>query len=131
MDKQAMVEEFHRKHGFAQDMLKGPIENEIWHQSGNIRLALIQEELSELAYAWASMDAVSVADAIADLLYTVYGTAVATGIKIDEVFQEVHVSNMTKEVDEGDLKPRGDEYKEPDIASVLKKQDINLERRSE
>lgn len=130
MDKQAMVRKFCKKHGFAQDMLKGPIEDEIWHQSGNVRLALIQEELAELAYAWSRTDIVEIADALADLLYTVYGTAVAIGIKIDAVFKEVHTSNMTKEVDDRDIKPRGDTYKRPNIAAVLRKQGIKLERRS-
>ena len=129
MDKQAMVREFHEKHGFARDALKkwkfmDVSQRKAWHQNGNIRLALIQEELAELAYAWSEMNTVEVADAIADLLYVVYGTAVATGIEIDEVFAEVHASNMTKEVKDGQLKPKGDGYKAPDIASILGKQGL-------
>lgn len=61
-----------------------------------LRIALIQEELDELARAFAEKDVVDVADALADLLYVTYGAAVACGIDIDPVFQEVHRSNMTK-----------------------------------
>lgn len=42
---------------------------------------------------------VSAADAIADLLVVVYGAAVAWGIDIDPVFEEVMRSNMTKFID--------------------------------
>lgn len=61
-----------------------------------LRISLIQEELFELRAAMAKQDIVETADAIADLLYVVYGTAVACGIHIDEVFEQVHNSNMSK-----------------------------------
>jgi predicted HAD superfamily Cof-like phosphohydrolase len=41
-------------------------------------------------------DIIGIADAYADLLYVVYGGAVTNGIDIDEVFKEVHRSNMSK-----------------------------------
>lgn len=62
----------------------------------NLRLALIREELEELTKAFIDQDIVQVADAIADLLYVVLGTAVCCGINISPIFQEVHRSNMTK-----------------------------------
>ena len=43
-------------------------------------------------------DLVGVADGLADLLYVVFGTAAAYGINIQEVFDEVHRSNMSKTV---------------------------------
>lgn len=61
-----------------------------------LRLSLIQEELDELREGFETNDIVEVADAIADLLYVTYGTAVSCGIDIAEVFEEVHRSNMTK-----------------------------------
>jgi predicted HAD superfamily Cof-like phosphohydrolase len=61
-----------------------------------LRVALIQEELNELSEAFAENDVTAVADALADLLYVTYGAAIACGIDIDPVFQEVHRSNMTK-----------------------------------
>lgn len=39
---------------------------------------------------------VAAADALADLLYVVYGAAVSWGVKIDPVFMAVHFANMRK-----------------------------------
>ena len=61
-----------------------------------IRCALIEEEAAEFRAAVEAGDLVEVADAIADLLYVVYGAALTFGIPADEVFAEVHRSNMTK-----------------------------------
>lgn len=61
-----------------------------------LRVALIKEEFGELRKALTLNDLVGVADAIADLLYVVHGTALACGIDIDPIFAEVHRSNMTK-----------------------------------
>lgn len=55
-----------------------------------------QEELDEYVEAVRSGDLVGIADALADLLYIVLGTAVAHGIELEPVFHEVHRSNMTK-----------------------------------
>ncbi len=63
------------------------------------RIRLIDEELGELANALYEDggNLVEAADAIADLLYVVLGTATALGIhNIAEIFEEVHQSNMTK-----------------------------------
>lgn len=64
-----------------------------------LRVSLIQEELDELDLALSTHDLVEAADAIADLLYVVLGTAVACGIKIQPIWDEVHRSNMTKFID--------------------------------
>ena len=61
-----------------------------------LRLDLIQEELDELAQAMEDRDMVQIADALTDLLYVVYGAGHAFGIDLDECFQEVHSSNMSK-----------------------------------
>jgi len=65
---------------------------------------------------------------LADLLVVVYGTAAALGINIDDVFNEVHSSNMTKVDKDGNPVYREDgkvmktdRYIEPDIRSVLVK----------
>lgn len=60
------------------------------------RLRLIQEELTELTQAMAGRDLIYVADSLADLLYVVFGTAVAYGLPMDKIFKQVHKSNMTK-----------------------------------
>ena len=41
-------------------------------------------------------DIIETADALADLLYVIYGMALETGIPLDDVFDEVHRSNMSK-----------------------------------
>lgn len=95
-----------------------------------LREDLIEEELWELREAWSEGDVVAYADAVADLLYVVYGTADEAGIDVDAVFAEVHRSNMTKVRDNGKvlrredgkiLKP--DTYSPPDVESVLDAQE--------
>jgi len=60
------------------------------------RVKLIEEELGEL---WQASDMNEAADAIGDLLYVVIGTAVAYGIDIAPIFDEIHRSNMSKFID--------------------------------
>jgi predicted HAD superfamily Cof-like phosphohydrolase len=91
-----------------------------------IRCALIEEEAAEFREALEAGDLVEVADAIADLLYVVYGAAVTFGIPIDEVFSEVHRSNMTKLGADGvpiyreDGKVlKGPSFEPPDVLGVL------------
>ena len=66
-----------------------------------LRCALIEEEAAEFRAAVENGNIVGVADAIADLLYVVYGAALTFGIPVREVFAEVHRSNMTKLGDDG------------------------------
>lgn len=139
MNKQLMVREFMQAAG--QDTPDGlTIPSEEVQQ---LRVKLIAEELAELAqaskayfeYVIETPDGVmgsrvagepnleGVADALADLLYVVYGAAVAWGIQIDPVFGEVHRSNMTKFIDghrRADGKyVKGPSYEPAKIAEVL------------
>ena len=91
-----------------------------------LRLDLIQEELDELAQAMEDRDMVQIADALTDLLYVVYGAGHSFGIDLDECFQEVHSSNMSKLGPNG--KPihredgkvlKGPGYFEPDLEGIL------------
>lgn len=66
-----------------------------------LRIELIEEELEELTHAIAMKDLVGVADALTDILYVTYGAGVAFGIDLDECFDEVHSSNMSKLDEEG------------------------------
>jgi|SRR2546423_2242936 len=90
-----------------------------------LRLNLIEEELDELRVSIGAEDMVAIADAIADLLYVTYGMAVAYGIPIQKVFEEVHRSNMSKFID-GFEDPRsgkwckGPSWSPPDIEPILK-----------
>lgn len=61
-----------------------------------LRTDLIAEECKELDEAYEAGDLVAFADACADLVYVVIGTAVEAGIPFDKVFEEVHRSNMAK-----------------------------------
>ena len=62
----------------------------------NYRLALINEEVKELNEAVESHDLIETIDALADILYVVYGAFTAIGINADEAFQIVQESNMSK-----------------------------------
>ena len=91
-----------------------------------LRLELIQEELEELSDAVADRDMIQIADALTDLLYVVYGAGHAFGIDLDECFQEVHSSNMSKLGENGrpihreDGKVmKGPGYFKPDLERVL------------
>jgi predicted HAD superfamily Cof-like phosphohydrolase len=90
-----------------------------------LRIKLIREEFNELLDAEDDDDIVEVADALADLIYIACGTAIAYGIPLNRVFDEVHRTNMAKLVDGKPLyredgkvkKPEG--WKPPDINKVL------------
>lgn len=88
----------------------------------NLRYNLIWEELDEYAQAG---NIYSIADAIADLLYVVYGAAICHGLDMEPIFEEVHRSNMQKlngpkRADGKQLKPEG--WKPPDIYSQVEMQ---------
>ena len=62
----------------------------------DLRERLIREESQELFDNLRAGNLIETADALADLLYVVYGTAVSCGIDMDAISDEVHRSNMTK-----------------------------------
>ena len=62
----------------------------------NLRYRLIDEEAQELAEATNSTEYL---DAVGDLLYVVYGAALAAGFsphQVDAAFTEIHRSNISK-----------------------------------
>lgn len=61
-----------------------------------LRVRLLEEEVSEFAEAAESGDLAHIAKELADILYVTYGAACAFGIDLELVFHEVHRSNMTK-----------------------------------
>ena len=61
-----------------------------------LRYDLIKEELDELNQAIKDKDIKEVADALTDILYVTYGAGHAFGIDLDECFEEVQKSNMSK-----------------------------------
>lgn len=91
-DPFAAVLAFHRKLGVHVEERPGfPAEPIV-----DLRVRLLREEMSELERAVADRDVVEVADALADLVYVAYGTAISFGIDLRPIFGEVHRSNMAK-----------------------------------
>ena len=74
----------------------------------NLRLKLIKEELEELEQALNEKNLLEVADALTDILYVTYGAGHSFGINLDECFEEVQRSNMSKLDEDG--KPIYNEY---------------------
>ncbi len=60
------------------------------------RVSWISEELQELSQALQDRDLVEIADALGDILYFVFGTAVSLGMDLEPIFDEIHRSNMQK-----------------------------------
>ena len=87
-----MVLDFHKRFSVKIRTSPGLLDE----KTAKLRHDLIAEELREFMMAARDGNLVKVADAIADLLYVVYGTAVSYGIDIEPVFAEVHRSNMSK-----------------------------------
>jgi len=119
--EQKLVEEWHRKFGVSVGDSPRIIEDSVL----TLRVSLIQEELNEFARAGAQGNIVGVADALADLLYVVYGSAVSFGIDIEEIFREVHRSNMTKDGGGKALNGKvlkGPNWSPPNLWPILKRQ---------
>ena len=66
-----------------------------------LRVSLIKEELDELIEAMNKKDLAEVADALTDILYVTYGAGHAFGINLDDCFEEVQSSNMSKLAKDG------------------------------
>lgn len=94
-----------------------------------LRLKLHEEEsVVELRDAFAENNVVAVADSIADSLVVVLGTAVACGIDIEPIFNEVMKSNATKIIDgyrrEDGKWMKGPSFRLPNIAPLIEAQVI-------
>lgn len=87
-----------------------------------LRKRLVLEEAQEFADACDAGDLVEAIDALCDLLYVTFGSAVAFGVDLDPFFEEVHRSNMAKLTagkDPGGKQLKPDGWEPPDIAGVL------------
>jgi len=64
----------------------------------NLRVNLLEEELSELKEAIENSDLIEVADALCDIQYVLSGAILEFGLgeKFKSLFDEVHRSNMSK-----------------------------------
>ncbi len=93
-----------------------------------LRFDLMKEELEEYFEACKENDLVEIADALGDQLYILCGTILKHGLghKIEEVFNEIHRSNMSKLDKEGNPIFRedgkvlkGENYFKPKIEQIL------------
>lgn len=123
-DKIKSVEEFHNvfKIGNAS---KITLINE---RDFTLRYNLIKEENEEYLEACKNEDITEIADALGDQLYILFGTILKHGLqhKIEEVYDEIHRSNMSKLDENGQPIYRDDGkilksnlYFRPNIKSVL------------
>lgn len=140
MKNSELVAEFHKKFGFPlNDILAGHpssmlslqalmlgeltefggaqalAERGDWRQ---YRSCLIIEETRELLEAMNSGNRVEMADALGDLLYVVYGTAVHFGFPIDEIMAEIHRSNMTRERTDFRMRNKGANFSPPNLENL-------------
>jgi predicted HAD superfamily Cof-like phosphohydrolase len=123
---QRLVKDFHYKFGCTVN--RTPQISHDWP----LRYRLMSEELHEFHGACESQNLVEAVDAIGDILYVTLGTAVAFGVEIRPIFDEIHRTNMQKEpgnirADGKIMKPEG--WQPPDIAKILKQQNITNGRK--
>jgi len=109
---------------FGQDVKKKPSLSS--DKINNLRINLIKEELNEFMEAISNKDLKEAADALTDILYVTYGAGHAFGINLDNCFDEVQRSNMSKLGSDG--KPiynehgkvmKGPNYFKPDLNKFL------------
>ena len=97
-------------------------------EKNQLRFNLMDEENQEYLQAAEQDDLVEVADALGDMLYILCGTILEHGLqhKIEEVFEEIQRSNMSKlgangmpiYRDDGKVL-KGPNYFRPDIEKIL------------
>jgi predicted HAD superfamily Cof-like phosphohydrolase len=123
----AAVTEFHT--AFKLNMNHKPTAS-IGENRNLLRYNLMKEENEEYLEAANNDDLVEVADALGDMLYILCGTIIEHGMqhKIEEVFDEIQRSNMSKLGEDG--KPiyredgkvlKGPNYFQPNIKQILEK----------
>ncbi len=120
------VKEFHKafKLGHSET-----IKADLGTEKNMLRYKLMREENEEYLEAATNNDVAEVADALGDMLYILCGTIIEHGMqyKIDEVFDEIQRSNMSKLGADGEPIYRedgkvlkGPNYFKPDIMKILK-----------
>lgn len=152
----ALVGEFHNVYQMpdrVRDLMPSTLDFERVH----MRMGLIAEETAELfaavygeaagarvAEAMATVrdqgtrDVIEAADALADLVYVIYGMALEAGIDLDQVLAEVHSSNLSKLMPDGSVLRRedgkvlkGPNFRQPDIHSVIAERDRAVTARTD
>jgi len=97
-------------------------------KKNQLRFELMKEENEEYLEAANNSDLVEVADALGDMLYILCGTIIEHGLhhKIEDVFNEIQRSNMSKLGENGEPIYRedgkvlkGPNYFKPNITKIL------------
>jgi len=125
IDKINKVKEFHEAFGIQNN--EAPT-TQLSKEEIQLRFDLIKEENEEYLEAANNGDIIEIADALGDQLYILCGTMLKHGLqyKMEEVFNEIQISNMSKLGADG--KPiyredgkvmKGPNYFKPDIKSIL------------
>jgi len=130
-EEQRKVREFHLRAGL------GAPERPAWigQERHRVLVALIEGELAEFRNAGDTVSLTEVADALGDLLYTVYGAAVEYGIDLEPVFAEIHGSQLSKCEPRAVRRPdgtvmKGESYRPPRLKEIIEAQVSNhLDRR--
>jgi len=126
------VEQFHKAFGQENGKYPRPLDE---HEF-NLRHSLMQEENDEYLEACFKNSLVEIADALGDQLYILCGTILKHGMQhvIEDVFNEIQASNMSKLGDDG--KPvlrddgkilKGPGYFRPNLSKFIKLEDGNSE----
>lgn len=121
------VELFHNSFGLG---VSKTMKADLGREKNLLRFNLMDEENKEYFEAANANDLVEVADALGDMLYILCGTILEHGMqyKIEEVFEEIQRSNMSKLGADG--KPiyredgkvlKGPNYFKPNIEEILSK----------
>ena len=121
------VELFHKSFGLG---ISQTMKANLGGAKNMLRFNLMDEENKEYLEAANNNDLIEVADALGDMLYILCGTILEHGMqyKIEEVFEEIQRSNMSKLGSDG--KPiyredgkvlKGPNYFKPDIQGILDK----------
>ena len=124
-NKTSSVKKFHES--FKIGYNNSPVAD-LGKEKHKLRFDLMAEENNEYLEAADSGDLVEVADALGDMLYILCGTIIEHGLqdKIDDVFNEIQRSNMSKLDEDGqpifreDGKVlKGPNYFQPNISKIL------------
>ena len=120
------VKLFHETYGLG---ISTEIKADLGKLRNELRFNLMKEENEEYLEAVENNDIVEIADALGDMLYILCGTILEHGLqhKIEEVFDEIQRSNMSKLGSDG--KPiyredgkvmKGPNYFKPNFEAILK-----------
>jgi predicted HAD superfamily Cof-like phosphohydrolase len=117
------VAEFHKTFGLTVGDIADPKISD-----GDLRWQLVMEEALEFKVGVGYNRLPEAVDAIADIIYVALGAAVTFGIRMDDIWDEVHKTNMAKVGgfrDENGKWRKPDGWTPPDIEGLIERQKKN------